>query len=88
MKRFLALCIAVLALFGSVAVADYWETDGTVYAVFPVDSETVEIVVETDDGDLYSYFDSSVVCGRVHLLFDDDGKIIDVISYSALSAPF
>lgn len=88
MKRFLALCIAVLALFGSVAVADYWETDGTVYAVFPVDSDAVEVVVLTDDGDLYSYYDSSVVCGRVHLLFDDDGEIVDVISYSALSAPF
>ena len=87
MKRIFALCIAVLALFGSVAVADYWESDGTVYAVFPVDSETVEVVVCLDTGDLYSYYDSSVVCGRVHLLFDDD-EIVDVISYELLNSAF
>ena len=88
MRKFIAVLIAVVALFVcSVSSAECWEIDATVFAVLPFDSETVEIVVIADDGELYSYYDSSIIVGRVHLMFYND-EIIDVVSYDALNLPF
>lgn len=86
MKKILtALIILTLVLLIGGATAEIYEVDGE---TLTVDLDTGEVVVIGEDGQIYAYFATGeIYTGRVHLLLFD-GEIIDVINYSALSAPF
>ena len=86
MKKIITVIIvlALILLIGG-ATAELYEVNGD---ILTVNLDTGEVVVITEDGQIYAYYATGeVYCGRVHLLLCD-GEILDVISYEELSSPF
>lgn len=84
MKTTIAIILTAILLACFVtATAEVYEIDGDVLSV---NSDTAEVIVIADDGQIYAFYGDGFN-GRVHLLLIDDA-VVDAISYEALSTPF